>query len=57
MGRPRTVAALIAAGIAYAQTYPSNLPADAYRRATPNDPVAKLVHDNIKLETREGFGL
>ena len=50
-------AALLGAGsILWAQIYASNLPADEYLRATPADPVAALIRDHVKLDSREGLG-
>lgn len=41
----------LSAASGYAQIYASNLPADEYLRATPDDPVARLVRSDVKIES------
>jgi len=52
--RSLAAALLSAGGILWAQVYASNLPHDEYLRTTPADPVARLIHDRVKLDFREG---
>ncbi len=40
----------------WGQVYASNLPADEYLRAAAGDAVARLIHDGVKLDRREGLG-
>jgi hypothetical protein len=53
----RSLAAIpIAGGIVWAQIYASNLPPDDYLRATADDPVARLIQSNTRLDNSEGLG-
>src|SRR5690348_11214395 len=56
LGRLLTAAVLGACGILWAQIYASKLPADEYLRATPDDPVSRLMRDHVPLEPRGGLG-
>jgi hypothetical protein len=47
----RLSAAIILVSVLDSQTYLSNLPAEEYLKATPADPVARLIKDDVKPES------